>query len=145
MDYFITEIELFKACELLENALDVYLEKREEFNKNKTRDTFFEKEVCKIEIDYYGRKIIIDSENNIDTDDEELRELFNTLLSTIRDYVLKEELVFTAKMNISDNEDPKRKKYDRDMLKDNYRGLDEDIDKLKELTVKIMNVTTFSK
>ena len=145
MDYYITEIELFEDCELLENALDTYLEKKEEFNKNKTRDTFFEKEECKDKIDHYGRKILIDSEDKIDTDDEELRGLFNALLSTIRDYLSKEYLVLNARINISVNEDPSRRQYDRDMLKDNYHGLEEDIDKLKDLMVKIKDLKTFSK
>ena len=145
MDYYITEIELFEDCELLENALDTYLEKKEEFNKNKTRDTFFEKEECKDKIDHYGRKILIDSEDKIDTDDEELRALFNALLSTIRDYLSKEYLVLNARINISVNEDPSRRQYDRDMLKDNYHGLEEDIDKLKDLMVKIKDLKTFSK
>ena len=123
MEYYITEIELFEDCELLENALDTYLEKREEFNKNKTRVTFSEKEGCKDKIDHYGRKILIDSEDKIDTDDEDLRGLFNALLSTIRDYLSKEDLVFAARINISENEDPSRRQYDRDMLKDRIKSV----------------------
>ena len=80
--YCMIDENLFNTCKDLNVLVSKYQEKRENFKNNKTTETFLELEVAGNNIVEFGMETRTSCDDNIETDNEELRELFNNLMAT---------------------------------------------------------------
>ena len=143
--YCMIDENLFNTCKDLNVLVSKYQEKRENFKNNKTTETFLELEVAGNNIVEFGMETRTSCDDNIETDNEELRELFNNLMATFEILHLTDSVIHALKINIKEATGPAEHQWFVQALKDNYKEFDDRINSLVPTIEKVLEIKAKSK
>lgn len=143
--YCICERDLREACIKLKELISDYQEKKEKFENDKTFNNYFYLENAREDINHFGMRIKTESEDNIETDNEELRNLFNTLIATFYNINSSLDVIDFAKSNSEKAENENEKAWHEQMLSDNYKNVDGYIESITTLIDEILACKTITK
>ena len=143
--YYITEEDLYQRNFALSEMISDYKKKQSDYKAKKNRQSYFDMLNIRRELTMFLRKIVVDSEHNLDTENQSLLSLFQSLMSITTLISDEECLINFAKSNLQTEIREDRILMNAEYLKENLDKLDNDLDKLLELTKNISEIKQRSK